>query len=293
MSPFCFQFLNLPPCPIDAAEVLIVPLPLEKTVSYGRGTCQGPRAILDASCQVELFDEETGVDFATGPKIHTLPPLPADAALEACLAAIQECVATHRQRFVLALGGEHTVSYGVLSGLVEDLGTVTVVQIDAHADLADELGGRHWSHGTVMRRLWERGCRLLQIGIRSLSRAEHELIGRGQRITTYYAHQLPQRWPEVLATLRGLAGPVYLSIDVDGLDPAVFPSTGTPQPGGLSWRQTMEIIRAVAVESSGHLIGGDVVELVAAPHGPGCDLSAARLAAKLLAWWDLGRRAGG
>ena len=290
MSPFCFQFLNLPPCPIDAAEVLIVPLPLEKTVSYGRGTCQGPRAILDASCQVELFDEETGVDFATGPKIHTLPPLPADAALEACLAAIQECVAAHRQRFVLALGGEHTVSYGVLSGLVEDLGTVTVVQIDAHADLADELGGRHWSHGTVMRRLWERGCRLVQIGVRSLSRAESELIAGGPRITTYYAHQLAEQWGRLLAELRGLRGKVYLTIDVDGLDPAVFPSTGTPQPNGLSWPQTMEIIRAVAAESSCQWIGADVVELVPSPHPPGCDLTAARLVQKLLAWREVGRR---
>ena len=100
----------------------------------------------------------------------------------------------------------------------------------------------------------------------------------------------PQHWDRLLATLRGLSGKVYLSIDVDGLDPAVFPSTGTPQPGGLSWRQTMEIIRAVAAESSCQMLGADVVELVASPHPPGCDLSAARLAAKVLAWWEVGRR---
>ena len=182
------------------------------------------------------------------------------------------------------------MSYGVLAGLADDLGEVTIVHVDAHADLADELDGRRWSHGTVMRRLWERGCRLVQIGIRSLSRAEHELIGREERIATYYAHQLPQHWDRLLAALRGLSGKVYLSIDVDGLDPAVFPSTGTPQPGGLSWQQTMEIIRAVAAESSCQMLGADVVELVASPHPPGCDLSAARLAAKVLAWWEVGRR---
>ena len=130
----------------------------------------------------------------------------------------------------------------------------------------------------------------MQIGIRSLSRPEYELIGRGQRITTYYAHQLAEQWDRLLATLRGLGGKVYLSIDVDGLDPAVFPSTGTPQPGGLSWQQTMEMIRAVAAESPCRLLGADVVELVASPHPPGCDLSAARLAAKVLAWWEVGRR---
>jgi agmatinase len=163
------------------------------------------------------------------------------------------------------------------------------VQVDAHADLADQLGGRRWSHGTVMRRLWDRGCRLVQIGIRSLSRPEHELIGRCQRITTYYAHQLDPQWEQVLAALRGLTGKVYLTLDVDGLDPGVFPSTGTPQPGGLSWRQTIEVIRAVAAESRCRLIGADVVELVPSPHPPGCDLSAARLAAKVLAWWQVGR----
>jgi agmatinase len=287
------QFLGLPACDLKQADAVILPLPLEATVTYGTGTWRAPRAILEASRQVELFDEETLVDFSTAPRIHTLPPLQPLGSVEDYLAQTARRAAAGRGKFLLALGGEHLISYGVLDALADPLGELTVVHVDAHADLADQLEGRRWSHGTVMRRLWERGCRLVQIGIRSLSRAEHELIGRGQRITTYYAHQLPQSWPDVLATLRGLAGPVYLSIDVDGLDPAVFPSTGTPQPGGLSWRQTMEIIRAVAVESSARLIGGDVVELVAAPHGPGCDLSAARLAAKLLAWWDLGRRAGG
>ena len=172
----------------------------------------------------------------------------------------------------------------MVTGLADDLGEVTVVQIDAHADLADELGGRRWSHGTVMRRLWERGCRLVQIGIRSLSRAEYELIGRGERITTYYAHQLAEQWDEILAALRGLTGKVYLTIDVDGLDPAVFPSTGTPQPGGLSWRQTMEVLRArggrIAVPADRGGRGGIGALAASARLRP----SAARLAAKVLAW---------
>ena len=115
----------------------------------------------------------------------------------------------------------------------DDLAGVTVVQIDAHADLADELHGRRWSHGTVMRRLWEQGCRLVQIGIRSLSREEYEVATAGPRIATYYAHRLEEQWAEVLETLRGLEGKVYLTIDVDGLDPSIIPSTGTPLPGGL------------------------------------------------------------
>jgi agmatinase len=166
-----------------------------------------------------------------------------------------------------------------------------VVQIDAHADLADRLHGRRWSHGTVMRRLWERGCRLVQIGVRSLTREEFDLASTGPRITTYCAHRQEEQWGELLDTLRGLEGQVYLTIDVDGLDPSVIASTGTPLPGGLSWRQMIEIIRVLTVESRGRLIGADIVEFVPSPVPPGCDPAAARLGTKLLAWWWKGRGA--
>jgi agmatinase len=189
---------------------------------------------------------------------------------------------------VLALGGEHTLTYGLVNGLAAHLAETTVVQIDAHADLADELHGQHWSHGTVMRRLWERGCRLAQIGVRSLSQSEHQLAAAGPRITTFYAHRLDEQWAELLATLRGLEGKVYLTIDVDGLDPSIIPSTGTPQPGGLSWRQTIDVIRALTTESRCQLIGADLVEFVPSPAPPGCDPTAARLLTKLLAWWWAG-----
>ena len=128
---------------------------------------------------------------------------------------------------------------------MDDLAGVTVVQIDAHADLADRLHGRRWSHGTVMRRLWERGCRLVQIGVRSLTREEFNWPppGRGSRPTTPIAWR--SSGANFLTTLRGLEGNVYLTIDVDGLDPSIIPSTGTPLPGGLGWRQMMEIIRVL------------------------------------------------
>jgi agmatinase len=204
------------------------------------------------------------------------------------LAEVARQIARFRGRFLVTLGGEHSLTYGVLSGLAENLADVTIVQIDAHADLADELGNRRWSHGTVMRRLWERGCRLIQVGIRSLSRPEYELVQSGPRIETFFAHDLAKRWDELMHLLARLEGPVYLSIDVDGLDPAIIPSTGTPQPNGLSWWQTMGVIRAVA-GCSCDWIGADVVEFVASPHPPGCDLTAARLVMKVLAYWQLQR----
>jgi agmatinase len=273
------------------ADVLILPVPYEKTVSYGTGTRDGPRAIIDASLQLEFFDEETLVDFKEAPKIHTLPPV-SDAGCKSVddfLNALQTRVASLRDKFILSLGGEHTVTYGLVKGLVDNPADITVVQIDAHADLIDKLGGLHWSHGTVMRRLWEEGARLIQIGIRSLSRQEFELVNAGDRISTFFAHQLEERWGEAMQTLRDLEGPVYLTIDVDGLDPSIIPSTGTPQPNGLNWRQTMDVIREIATSKRIRWLGADVVEFVPSPSPPGCDPAAARLAAKVLAWRHKGQ----
>ncbi|MBN1394886.1 MAG: agmatinase [Pirellulales bacterium] len=283
------QFLDIPSPGADRADALLLPLPVEKTVCYGRGAGGGPEAIIKASSQIETFDEETLVEFTEAPRTHTLPPPSSEGEIEDCLSRINECVRPWRGRFLLALGGEHTVTYGVVTGMVEDPAEVTVVQIDAHADLADRLDGRRWSHGTVMRRLWERGCRLVQIGVRSLSREEYGLASANDRITTYYAHRLKQQWPEVLESLRSLKGKTYLTIDVDGFDPSLVPSTGTPLPGGLSWDEAMEVVRVLTSQSSCRLIGGDVVEFVPSPNPPGCDPTVARLTSKLLAWWWSGR----
>lgn len=284
------QFLGLPSPGREAADARVLPLPLEATVSYGRGTAGGPQAILEASQQIELFDEETLVDFTVYPKLHTLPPLAATGGVEDYLAAVRQQVAALGDRFLMSLGGEHTITYGTVRGLVGDPSRVTVVQIDAHADLADRLEGRRWSHGTVMRRLWEEGCRLVQIGIRSLSRSEYELSQSGPRIVTWYAHRLAEQWEQILAMVGGLEGKVYLTIDVDGLDPAVIPSTGTPQPNGLSWRQMMALLERLAAARKADWIGADVVELVPSPQPPGCDFTAARLVQKVLAHWARGRQ---
>ena len=131
---------------------------------------------------------------------------------------------------------------------------------------------------------------MVQIGIRSLTRSEHAVATAGPRITTYYAHRLEEQWAEILEALRRLEGKVYLTLDVDGLDPAIIPSTGTPLPNGLSWRQTMDVVRVLTTESRCRLIGADVVEFIPSAVPPGCDPAAARLAAKVLAWWWAGQR---
>ena len=282
------NFLGLPNAPLESADAIILPLPFERTVSYGGGTWRGPRAIIDASCQIEVFDEETELDFEEAGFVHTLPMLPddPDATVEQCLAAITDHVRQYRGRFVLTLGGEHLIAHPVVTGLTEDVQNLTIVQLDAHADLADTLNAKKWSHGTVMKRLIDDGARAIQIGVRSLSRVEFDFAAQCDRVETFYAHQVAERWVEIIRRLRGLTGPIYLTIDVDGLDPSVIPSTGTPQPDGLSWRQTMQLIEATMTGAGKQIIGADVVEYIASPHPPGCDIIAARLVMKVLAhWW--------
>jgi agmatinase len=284
------RFLDLDICPEREADVVILPLPLERTVSYGSGTGGAPGAILEASHQVETFDEETLTDFRETPRIHTAGVLqPGEGGLRAYLDLVKVHAEGLRSRFVLGLGGEHTVTYGLVHGLARDPAELTLVQIDAHADLADELDGRRWSHGTVMRRLWEEGASIIQIGVRSLSREEYELVETGERITTYFAYQWKERRTELMGILRELRGPVYLTIDVDGLDPSVVPSTGTPQPGGLSWSDTMEILRSLTAAPQARLLGCDIVEYVPSPHPPGSDIVCARLGTKIIGFWAAGK----
>ena len=133
------QFLGLPSPGYEQADARMLPVPIEKTVSYGTGTGGGPKAIIEASFQLEPFDEETLVDFNEGPRIHTLPPVGSVGDLEDCLTRIRETVRPLRDKFLVSLGGEHGVTYGLVTGLVDDPTQVTIVQIDAHADLADDL----------------------------------------------------------------------------------------------------------------------------------------------------------
>ncbi len=277
------QFLGLPSAGPEKAEALVLPLPLEKTVSYCTGTAGGPDAIIKSTLQVEFFDEETLIDFSVRPPIYTAPPLPASCGMEEYLEEVEKSVRLYRGKFVVGLGGEHTLTYGMIRGIVEDPESLTIVHIDAHADLIDRLDGRRWSHGTVMRRISELGCRIIQIGIRSLSREEYDFLSASKRITTFFAHRMREMWPELILRLRELEGPVYLSIDIDGMDPSLAPSTGTPMPGGLSWEETLEVVRTVAL-SGADWLGADIVEFIPSAVLPGYGMAPARLLAKILAY---------
>ncbi len=283
-------FLDLPPAQndFDWAGVLVLPMPLEATVSYSGGAADGPAAIIAASCQVELYDREFDGEPAMQYGIHTLPALNLPSDPEAAVEVIAQAVATAMStgKLVVGLGGEHTVSVGAGRGVLRSVdGPITLVQIDAHSDLRESYEGSPYSHACIARRLLEEEKveQILQLGIRSVC-AEEVQVARDNpnRIRVWYAEEVhADTWQTELAQ-RVAGRNVFLTIDVDGLDPSVIPATGTPEPDGLSWRQTLEIIRIVA--QSGTIVALDCVELAPAPGLHMADFAAAKLVYKAISY---------
>lgn len=241
----------------EKAHFHILPVPFEESVSYGGGTGLGPAAILGASWQLETWD---GKSSPSDLGIYTHPPVdvngPAAQVVENIASATQKIV--EMGGFPIIIGGEHTVTYGVIKGLLaageKDFG---VVQIDAHADLREAYEGNPYSHASVMKRVVDEGIPLFQLGIRALckdevaTRAEHNvdfldadtLVPNNQ-----HSFELPDDFPKK----------VFFTLDIDGMDPTLFPSTGTPVPGGLGWYQTLSLFESVVKQRK--IIGFDLTE---------------------------------
>lgn len=272
----------------DAARVLILPLPYEATVSYGGGTEHGPAAIISASQQVELYDREFDAEPALAFGIHTLPTpaLPRDPAAAVDAIAAAAAAAARAGKLVVGLGGEHTVSVGFGRGVLAALGgPLTVVQIDAHSDLRDEYEGSPYSHACVARRLLEEEGveQVLQLGIRSVCSEEVAFTrAHPERVRVWYAEEVHAGgWRQELADrLRGRR--VYLTIDVDGLDPAIVPSTGTPEPDGLTWAEALDILRTV--NRAAQVVALDCVELAPVQGHHASDFAVAKLLYKAITY---------
>ena len=284
-----FLGLDVAHSDFDRAGVLVLPIPYEETVSYGGGTAHGPAAIITASQQVELYDREFDCEPALRYGVHTLPPValpgvdPA-GAVDAIAQAVEAAARTGK--LVVGLGGEHTVSVGVGRGLLAAANVpITVVQIDAHSDLRDRYEGSPYSHACIARRLLDddRVTQVLQLGIRSVCTEEVEFArANPARVRVWYAEDVHETdWrPELYDRVRDQR--VFLTIDVDGLDPAVVPATGTPEPDGLTWRETLEIVRMVAEHAT--IIGMDCVELAPQPGLHMADFAVAKLVYKAMSY---------
>jgi agmatinase len=273
------------------ARVVIVQAPYEGSVSYGAGTSRGPAAILEASRQVETHDDETGVDleglsFALGPTVPPGERGPREYA-EAVRAAVAEVVAAGRVPFVL--GGEHSVTIGAVRAVRERHPGAHVLSIDAHADLRDTYEGSDHSHACVCRRLLQRGPVTI-VGVRSYSAEEAGFAAGAKGLSMIPAREVsgPAFRPDDLVSSLGSV--VYVTFDVDGLDPSVIAATGTPEPGGIGWDAALAILATVFRRRT--VVGMDVVELAPAPGSHVSDFAAARLAAKMLCYLGGGGRGG-
>ncbi|MHB8067819.1 MAG: agmatinase [Desulfobaccales bacterium] len=287
------NFLDLKYLPLPDAEAVVLPIPYEATTTYGAGTREGPEAILSASRQVELWDEEANWDPSQKIKLTTALPIGQDASgPQAMLDKIRRVVQpwVSQGKLVLALGGEHTVTVALVQAVQTKYPDVTVVALDAHADLRDSYDGTKLSHACALRRVYELGRPLILLGIRSYSKDEADLLWVAPRMKMFKAAELQTQegWAGALDHLRQIHGPVYLSIDLDALDPGVMPAVGTPEPGGLSYRQVLTIISTLA--QRGPVIGLDLVELAPIPGQRVSEFTAARLLYKALGYIYQSRR---
>jgi agmatinase len=274
-------FYDLAPPGPNARCTVIIPAPYEGTVSYGRGTAQGPRAVLRASWEVEHYDRELGQEMS--PALSSLPPLrlPKDPAR--AIARVEQAAAKildHGRRPLL-LGGEHSLSLGAIRAVARRHPKITVLHLDAHGDRRDQYDGTPFSHACVMRRVTELGLPVVSVGLRSLCQEEHDTIRR-YRQKVFWAAEIKRDPGWVKAVIRSLGRELYLTLDVDVLDPAEMPATGAPEPGGLSWSDLLDLIRGLAA-SQKKILGLDLVELAPIPglHAP--DFLCARLLFFLLA----------
>ena len=300
-------FLGLPKAS-GPADIAVVPLAYELTTSYGTGACDGPQACLDASAQVELFDDRLGMDLPAGQIIVTEPVWEGQAPT---LREQLDEMAAHARSyytgdlFPLFLGGEH----GILPPLIHaarthpavggDLAKLTIVQLDAHADLRSSLDDEIFSHACAASRSLDVGAgRLLQAGVRAYSEEELIRIKTDERITTSFAkatqhpHTGAKAWQAWLDELRSLSGPVHFTLDIDGLDGALVPATGTPVPGGLNFWQAVETIETLFANPDVVVISADVNEIVAQTDGVLTQFTAALLATKIVANHVLARHEG-
>jgi agmatinase len=283
-----------------ASRVAVLPVPFERTTSYGKGTLGGPLAILRASQAMELYDEELGAEpYVQG--IATLPLfLPEAFDMAAGFAELQAAAKAQMEagKFLVTLGGEHSLTQAPVLAAREVFGRggagsgadIGVVQFDAHSDLREEFEGTPYSHASVMKRIVDAGIPTLAVGIRSLSAPEAGLI-RERKLPVIWGHQLDRAEELFPKLLAGLPEKIYLTFDIDFFDPALVPATGTPEPGGGHWYPALRLLRHLFQTKT--VVAMDLVELAPVGGHPASDFLAAKLIYKCLGYlWEKEGRPG-
>ena len=259
--------LGIPAVKPQDAAVVILPVPFEHTTSYGHGTKNGPAAILEASTQVELYNPAWGGEIQRMVKIATAP------AAKGSQPGLGALAAKYQNSFLISLGGEHSITPELVKPFLKKYGDLSVLQIDAHSDLRDTYDGSKNSHACAMRRVQDLGInKIIQVGIRNTAQEEQAYI---KKENFFWGNKY--RVKDVLARL---SDHVYLTFDVDGLDPAIMPATGTPEPNGLSYEQALELMAAVAGKTN--IVTADFVELAPIKNIAAYDFIVAKLVYELI-----------
>ncbi len=265
----------------EQSKVVLLPVPFDLTSTYQKGSDLGPAALIEASRHLELYDIETNSEvYQMG--IYTADPIE-EPTSEMMLKRLYERVSEllKRDKFVVTLGGEHSVSQAPIRAFAEKYPGLSVLQLDAHADLQAAYEGNPLSHASVMARVHEIPdiTDIQAVGIRSMSAEELPLLNRQN---TFFAHEICSHDDWMDGLLDNLEDHVYITFDLDVLDPAIMPSTGTPEPGGMDWYKTLKLLRKVAENKT--IVGCDFVELCPHPHNKAPDFLAAKLVYKLLSY---------
>jgi agmatinase len=268
----------------DSSRVIVFPVSYEGTVSYGTGTGGGAMAIVEASRNMELYEEETDAEvYKIG--IHTLEEFAPRETPEAMMNALYERTKEllGEDKFLCLLGAEHSVSAPVIRAHAEKFHNLSVLQIDAHADLRDEYDGTPHSHASIMARV-VKDLRIpsVQVGIRSISSDEARALDAGIPTKIFWAKDIVGRTDWINEAVNSLTDNVYLTIDIDGLDPSLVPTTGTPEPGGLGWYETLALIRRLAEKK--RVVGMDLVEFSKTDNSDAPAFLCAKLVYKSLAY---------
>ena len=288
MKPYSVSFGGIPDkySSWKRALFVVVPFPIDLTTTYMSGTRNGPRALIEASGHMELFDEENkiepyraGIFVSTEIPVLTTGPLAMLKELEKRIKAVARA-----GKFPVLVGGEHSGTCGAVSALKKKYGDLTVLQFDAHADLRDSYLGTPWNHACVGRRIVDSGAKLVQVGVRSISEEEDRFLRRAENVKTYYASEVRESLADVTrGVVSSLSGNVYISIDLDVFDPGIMPAVGTPEPGGLDWFEVIDILRDV-MRADCNIVGFDIMELSPIPGIVAPEFLAAKLCYRLMGW---------
>lgn len=269
----------------EKSSIVIYSAPLENTVSYGSGTKNGPKEILKASHYVEFYDEEMDRELCFEKGIATLPiknldKLKSKIVIDKIEKDVSNLLAD--DKFVVMLGGEHTVALGSVLAHHKKYDYLSILQFDAHSDLRDSYEGDKYSHASVMRRVFDINKNIVQVGIRAQCKEEADFI-KSNDINTFFARDIRReksngKWQNNV--VKSLKENVYITFDVDGFDPSIVPATGTPEPGGLLWDETLDLIKLVGKNKN--IVGFDVVELAPSKFHTSSNFVAAKLVYKIL-----------